>query len=114
MASNLKKSREARAVVIEYLSAYVGERALAGSPQYDKTRKAWRVPILVRTPRGIFLGGQVQLDHKLQILHAPSKQQVNTVVTKQLAAAPYLVFAQEGELEAKGSSRSQSRRHRFP
>lgn len=102
MALKLKTSSKARAVVVEYLAAYVGERALAGSPQYDKTIREWRVPILVRTSRGIFLGGQVRLDHKFQILRAPSKKQVNAAVSKQLAASPYLVFAKEGELEAKG------------
>ena len=99
---NFKKSRQARAVIVEYLSAFIGERALAGSPQYDRDQKLWLVPILVRTPRGIFLGGQVELDRKMQIVRAPSKQQVNATVSKQLASTPFLVFAQEGELEAKG------------
>lgn len=99
---NLKTGEHARELVIEYLSAYIGERALAGSPQFDHDAQVWRVPILVRTPRGIFLVGEVVLDSTPTIVRAPTKQQVGKVLEAQLDQLPYIVFAAEGELEAKG------------
>lgn len=102
MALNLKAQSAARSAAVRYLSAFIGERALAGSPEYVKSKKIWRIQILCSTPRGILPAGEMHLDDKLQVIYAPSKEELGRIVEAQLERLPYLVFAKEGELEAKG------------
>ena len=49
-----KSNKKTRGVVKNYLIAYIGEKAVAGTPHYDKVRKIWSVPIRCYTPREIF------------------------------------------------------------
>jgi hypothetical protein len=94
--------RKAREVVADYLIAYVGEKAVAGNPHFDAERKVWSVPVLCYTKRGIFLGGKIELDERLEIIYAPSKSEFTRVVEEQLKRLPIMVYANEDELAAKG------------
>jgi hypothetical protein len=76
----LKDIRKAREMVADYLIAYVGEKAVAGNPHFDAERKVWSVPVLCYTKRGIFLGGKIELDEKLEIIYAPSKSEFTRFV----------------------------------
>jgi hypothetical protein len=96
---NIKKARE---VVTDYLIAYIGEKAVAATPHYDEINKSWSVPILCYTARGIFLGGRIELDQRLEIISAPSKSEFTRVVEQQLKRLPAIVFADEDELISKG------------
>ena len=96
------KVAKVREVVVKYLVSHVGERALADSPRFDEERKAWLVPVLCRTSRGILLAGEIQLNQDLEIICAPSKEELTRVVEAQLERIPYLVYADKEELETKG------------
>ena len=95
----MKKVRDA---VTDYLIAYIGEKAVAGTPHYAVERKVWSVPVLCHTKRGIFLSGKIELDERLEIIYAPSKSEFTRVVEEQLKRLPALVYADEDELVAKG------------
>jgi hypothetical protein len=95
----IKKAREA---AMDYLVAYVGEKAVAGTPHYDLNRKVWSVPILCYTKRGIFLGGKIELDERFEIIYAPSKKEFTRVIEEQMKRLPAIVYAAEDELAAKG------------
>jgi hypothetical protein len=97
-----EKASEVHEVVVKYLVSHVGERALADSPRFDEERKIWLVPVLCRTSRGILLAGEIQLNQNLEIVHAPSKEELTCAVEAQLERIPYLVYADREELEAKG------------
>jgi len=97
-----EKAAEVREVVVKYLVSHVGERALADSPRFDEERKIWLVPVLCRTSRGILLAGEIQLNQNLEIVYAPSKEELTHAVEAQLKRIPYLVYADREELEAKG------------
>ncbi|GEM_PF-648210 len=97
-----KEIKKAREAVTDYLIVYIGEKAVSGTPHYDKAKKVWTVPILCYTTRGIFLGGKIELDEKLEIIYAPSKSEFTRVVEQQLKRLPAIVFADEDELVSKG------------
>lgn len=97
-----EKTAEVRRVVVKYLVSHVGERALADNPRFDKERKVWSVSVLCRTARGILLAGEIQLNQDLEIVYAPSKEELTRAVEVQLERIPYLVYADREELEAKG------------
>ena len=99
MRESMKKAHE---VVTDYLVGYVGEKAVAGTPHYDVDRKVWSVPVLCHTKRGIFLGGKIELDERLEIIYAPSKNEFTRVVEEQMKRLPAIVYADEAELTAKG------------
>jgi len=46
--------QKAQAAASDYLVAYMGEKAVPGKPQFDERRKAWSIPPLCQTSRGIF------------------------------------------------------------
>jgi len=96
---DLKKAREA---TTDFLVAYIGERAVAGTPQYEAERKVWSVPVLCYTKRGIFLGGKIELDERCEIIYAPSKSEFTRVIEEQLKRLPAIVYADEEQLAAKG------------
>ncbi len=97
-----EKAAKVREVVVKYLVSHVGERALADSPRFDEERKVWLVPVLCRTSRGMLLAGEIQLNQDLEIIRAPSKEELTRTVEAQLERIPYLVYADRDELEAKG------------
>ncbi len=101
MAKKLS-AKKAQAAALDYLVAYVGEKAVPGKPQFDEKRKAWSIPVLCRTSRGIFLGGKIELNETLEIIFAPSKSEFTRVVEEQLKRLPVVVYADEEELAAKG------------
>jgi hypothetical protein len=49
--ANLISSRQAIAVVNEWLASYVGDRFLAGGPALDSSADLWRIPILYVYPQ---------------------------------------------------------------
>jgi hypothetical protein len=79
-----KEIKRACEIVMHYLIAYIGEKAVAGTPRHEGTRQVWSVPILCYTSRGIFLGGKIELDEQLEIIHAPWKSEFTRVVEQQL------------------------------
>jgi hypothetical protein len=93
---------KAREVVADYLIAYVGEKAVAGNPNFDAERKVWSVPVLCYTQPGIFLGGKIELDERFEMIYAPSKNEFTRVVEEQLKRLPIMVYANEDEIAAKG------------
>jgi hypothetical protein len=97
-----ERAAKVREVVVKYLVSHVGERALADSPHFDEERKVWLVPVLCRTSRGTLLAGEIQLNQNLEIVCAPSKEELTRAVEAQLERIPYLVYADKEELEAKG------------
>ena len=97
-----REMKKVQEVVTDYLVAYIGEKAVAGSPRHDSVRKLWSVPVLCYTQRGIFLGGKIELDEQLEIIYAPSKSEFTRVVEEQLKRLPAIVYADENELAAKG------------
>jgi len=48
------------------------------------------------------LAGEIQLNQDLEIVCAPSKEELACAVEAQLERIPYLVYADREELEAKG------------
>lgn len=102
MATDLETYRQIRSIVTRYLIEHVGDMSLEGSPRFDEDRKVWTVPVLCRTSRGILPAGKIELDEQLDIMFVTSREEMVQVVEAQLKRLPYLVFAEEGELEAAG------------
>jgi len=97
-----RELKKARGIVTDYLIAYIGEKAVAGTPHFDAVRKVWAVPVLCYTTRGIFLGGKIELDEQLEIIYAPSKSEFTRVVEQQVRRLPAIVYADADELVSKG------------
>ena len=102
MAIDLEAHRKVRSIVTRYVIEHVGDMAVEGAPTFDKERRVWTVPILCRTSRGILPAGKIELDEDLNIIFASSREEMVYVVEAQLKRLPYLVYAEEGELEAAG------------
>jgi len=94
--------KKAQATALDYLVAYIGEKAVPGKPQFDDKKKNWSIPVLCQTSRGIFLGGKIELNEDLEIIYAPSKSEFTRVLEEQLKRLPVFVYADEEELAAKG------------
>lgn len=102
MVTELEIHRQIRDIVTRYLIEHVGDMSLEGSPHFDENRRVWIVPVLCRTSRGILPAGKIELDEQLDIVFATPREEMVQVVEAQLKRLPYLVFAEEGELEAAG------------
>ncbi len=88
--------------VKDYLIDEVGNMVLPGTPILDKKSKAWKVPVLCRTERGIFVVGEISLDQNLNFMMIPTKQQMLKVLKKTMRRVPVLVYADPSELRKKG------------
>jgi len=102
MARQLNAYKKLKAISDQYLLDNIGERAVAGAPRFNSERRTWIVPILCETPRGILPAGRLELDTNLNMLYATPKSDMVSAIEEQLRRLPYLVFAEEGELQAKG------------
>jgi hypothetical protein len=88
--------------VKDYLIDELGNMVLPGMPILNKKAKAWKVPVLCRTERGIFVVGEISLDQNLNFLMIPTKQQMLKVLKKTMRRVPVLVYADPAELRKKG------------
>jgi len=92
----------AYAKVKDYLIDEVGNMVQPGTPILDAKIKAWKVPVLCKTERGIFTVGEIALDQKLDFLAIPTKQQMLRTLEKMTRRVPVLVYADPEELRKKG------------
>jgi len=76
--------------------------AVASAPRFDEDRHRWVVLILCETPRGVLPAGRIELDDDLNIIQATPRADMVQAVEEQLRRLPHLVYAAEGELQAKG------------
>ena len=88
--------------VKNYLIDEVGNMVQPGTPTLNEKNKAWRVPVLCKTERGIFAVGEIVLDQKLDFLAIPTKQQMLRTLEKMTRHVPVLVYADPVELRKKG------------
>jgi hypothetical protein len=88
--------------VKNYLVDEIGNMVLPGAPNFDIKAKAWRVSVLCKTDRGIFIVGEISLDQKLNFLALPTRQQMLKVLKKTMQRVPVLVYADPEELRKKG------------
>jgi len=102
MAIDLEVHRKVRSIVTRYVIEHVGDMAVEGAPVFDEEQRVWIVPIFCRTSRGILPAGKIELDEELNIIFASPREEMERVVEAQLKRLPYLVYAEEGELEAAG------------
>lgn len=89
-------------VTDQYLLENVGEMAVTGTPHFKKESRRWIVPVLCETQRGILPAGRIELDDELNVVYATPRADVTNAVEEQLRRLPYLFFADEDELKAKG------------
>jgi len=85
-----------------YLLEHIGERAVSGWPRFDEDRRRWIVAIMCETPQGVLPAGKIELDENLDVVYATPRDAMVRVVEEQLRRLPHLVFADAGELKAKG------------
>ncbi|MFQ5628676.1 MAG: hypothetical protein ACE5I1_07945 [bacterium] len=89
-------------IINQYLLENIGEMAISGVPRYDENHHRWLIPILCETSKGILPGGRIELDENLNFVYATPRDDMVKAVEAQLRRLPFLVFAEEDELKAKG------------
>jgi hypothetical protein len=102
MARTRNIYRKIKEVTDQYLLENVGEMAVTGTPHFKKESRRWIVPVLCETQRGILPAGRIELDEELNVVHATPRSDMTHAVEEQLRRLPYLFFADEAELKAKG------------
>jgi len=88
--------------VKDYLIDEVGNMVQPGTPILDAKIKAWKVPVLCKTERGIFVVGEIGLDQNLNFLTIPTKPQMLKTLDKMTRHVPVLVYADPAKLRKKG------------
>lgn len=88
--------------VKEYLIDEIGNMVQPGSPSFDTKTNEWKVPVLWKTERGIFVVGEFCLDKDLNFVMIPTKQQMLKVLKKTMRRVPVLVYGDPKELRKKG------------
>ncbi len=89
-------------LIDQYLLKNIGELAARGTTRFDQERQRWIVTVMCETPRGILPAGKIELDENLDLINATPRADMTRAVEEQLRRLPYLVYAEEGELQAKG------------
>jgi len=102
MASTKNIFKDIQQVTSQYLLENVGEMAVTGTPYFKEERGRWIVPLLCETQRGILPAGRIELDEELNVVYATPRSDMAHAVDEQLRRLPYLFFADEAELKAKG------------
>lgn len=102
MAKKQNIYQQIKEIIDQYLLENIGEMAVSGVPRYDENHQRWLIPILCETSKGILPGGRVELDDNLHFVSATPRSEMVKAVEAQLRRLPYLVFAEEDELKAKG------------
>ena len=85
-----------------YLLEHIGEKTVTGWPRYDEDRKLWVITVLCETPRGVIPAGRIELDKKLNLVYASSREDMVRAVEDNLRRKLFLVMGNEEELRAKG------------
>ncbi|MEK7728098.1 MAG: hypothetical protein AAB354_06755 [candidate division KSB1 bacterium] len=91
-----------RQITTKYLLRNIGELAVTGWPRYDEDRKLWVVTVLCETPRGVIPAGRIELDKKLNLIYASTREDMVAAVEENLRRKLFLVMGDEAELRAKG------------
>ncbi len=106
LKASVEKRRVERLAVLEkvkeYLIGEVGNMVQPGTPILDEKLKVWKVPVLCKTERGIFVVGEIDLDQNFNFLTIPTKQQMLKTLDKMTRHVPILVYADPAELRKKG------------
>jgi len=102
MARRRNDYEKIKEIIDQYLLENIGEKAVGGAPRFNEELHRWIVPILCETNRGILPAGRIELDESLNLVYTTPKTDMVNAIEAQLRRLPYLVFAEEGELKAKG------------
>lgn len=68
----------------EYLTENIGELVSIGDVYYDARQGTWNVKILAKTPQGIVILGEMRLDKNKNIVDAPSKEILLSILKNKL------------------------------
>ena len=93
---------EAREKVRRYLYRNVGNQMAAGRPVFDLESRCWRVPVFCKTDRGVFVVGEFRLDEELNFLFIPPKEEMLTVLKRQLDRTLTLVVETPERVRERG------------
>ena len=93
---------EPREKVRQYLYRNVGNMVTAGRPVFDLKNHYWRVPVLCKADRGIFIVGEFKLDEELNLVSIPTKEEMLAVLNAQLNRTLTLVTEKPDEVRVKG------------
>ncbi len=85
-----------------YLLEHIGEKTVTTWPRYDEDRELWVVTVLCETPRGVIPAGRIELDKKLNLIYASTREDMVRAVEENLRRKLFLVMGNEEELKAKG------------
>jgi len=88
--------------VKSYLLDEIGNMALPGDPKFDPLLKRWRVPVLCKKEKGVFIAGEILLDETLEFIRIPSKEQMLKTIEAEMRELPFLVYAEPEELKKAG------------
>jgi hypothetical protein len=102
MARRKNVNEKINQLIDQYLLKNIGELATRGATRFDQERRRWIVTVMCETPRGILPAGKIELDENLDLIYATPRADMARAVEGQLRRLPYLVYAEEGELQAKG------------
>ena len=89
-------------ITTKYLLRNVGELAVTGWPRFDEDRQLWVITVLCETARGVVPAGRIELDKKLNLVYASSREDMVRAVEEHQRRRLYLVLGDEEELKAKG------------
>jgi hypothetical protein len=89
-------------ITTKFLLRNVGELAVTGWPRFDEDRQRWIITIMCETARGVLPAGKIELDENLDLVYATPRDDMVRAVEEQLRRKPFLVYADEEELKAKG------------
>ena len=74
----------------------------AGRPVFDLKNHHWRVPVLCKTDRGIFIVGEFKINAELNFVSIPPKEKMLAVLNVQLNRTLTLVTEKPDEVRMKG------------
>lgn len=88
--------------VKNFLIDEIGNMTLPGDPKFDPLFKQWRVPVLCKTEKGVFIIGEISLNKNLDFIRIPSKEQMLKTLEAEMKQLPFLVYAEPEELKKAG------------
>jgi hypothetical protein len=87
--------------VKDFLCDHVGNMTTPGTPRFNPETDMWHVPVLCKTKKGLFIVGEICLNKEEEFVRIPTKEDMLKVLDIETGKVPFLVYAEEGELEEK-------------
>ena len=85
--------------VRKYLYENIGYMTTAGTPKYDIIENIWKVPVLLKTERGIIIVGEFHINREGKFINIPTKEEMLKTVEMEISRLPFLYYGTKKELD---------------